>query len=621
MLETLRKATAGWIAKGLLALLILSFAIWGVADVFRGYGQGSLAKVGSTEITAEEFRRSYQLQSEAIRRQFQGRITPEQLRTFGLDQQILSRLIGSAAIDQHAAELQLALSDETLNAIMRRDPQFTSVDAAARQEGLSRQGYIVQRRQDEIRTQLTDALLGAAITPKTLIDLLYKHREEARTVSHFTIDPTKVVKIADPDEAKLVELYESAKRQFVTPETRKVAVALLTLEGVKAQITVTDAEARAAYDADKPRYVIAEKRKLQQIPFKDRASAETARAAIVAGQSFVDAAKAAGATETDIDLGARTRTDLIDPKIADAAFKLEKGKVSDVVEGKFTTVLLLATEIEPGRERPFEEVKADIISGISGQQAAALLQKLHDQIDDLRAGRKPLKDIATQLKLKFVEVAQLDKTGLGADAKPVIEGPAGPRIAQAAFEGKVGVEADTVDIPDGYAWVDVVAITPERQKELAEVRDDVKAVWIDLERRRQLSALAAKIADRAGKGEPFETLAAEVGGKIEVVKGFKRVGAQPTLTENAVQQAFILAKGKAGSAESKDGASRTIVRVDDIMLPGAIPPAEADKLQTEVARQAQNDVIVSYVAALQDRIGVTINQEVLRRATGADAQQ
>ena len=59
MLEALRRGASSWVAKGLLGLLVISFAIWGVADVFRGYGQGSLATVGAKEISVEEFQRAY----------------------------------------------------------------------------------------------------------------------------------------------------------------------------------------------------------------------------------------------------------------------------------------------------------------------------------------------------------------------------------------------------------------------------------------------------------------------------------------------------------------------------------------------------------------------------------
>src|SRR5919108_1624411 len=104
MLDALRRGAASWLAKTLLFVLVISFAIWGVADVFRGYGQGSLARIGAIEISTAEFQRAYQLQLDGLARQIGRRLTPEQARAFNLDARVLSNLLGAAAIDAHAAE-------------------------------------------------------------------------------------------------------------------------------------------------------------------------------------------------------------------------------------------------------------------------------------------------------------------------------------------------------------------------------------------------------------------------------------------------------------------------------------------------------------------------------------
>ena len=66
----MRKASSNWLGKTVMAVvmgvLIVSFGIWGIADIFRNYGQGSLAKVGSTEISAEQFRQTYTERLQAI---------------------------------------------------------------------------------------------------------------------------------------------------------------------------------------------------------------------------------------------------------------------------------------------------------------------------------------------------------------------------------------------------------------------------------------------------------------------------------------------------------------------------------------------------------------------------
>ena len=58
MLDSMRRGAQGWIAKILFGFLVVSFGIWGIADTFRGYGEGSLARVGKIEISTNEFQQS-----------------------------------------------------------------------------------------------------------------------------------------------------------------------------------------------------------------------------------------------------------------------------------------------------------------------------------------------------------------------------------------------------------------------------------------------------------------------------------------------------------------------------------------------------------------------------------
>ena len=129
MLDAMRRGAVNWLAKILLGLLVVAFAVWGVADVFRGYGRGTLARIGNTEISVDEYRQAYQDELASISRRLGGRrLTSEQAKLLGVEQRTLSRLIGAAAIDTHARELHLSLSDQGIADIIRQDPAFQGAD-------------------------------------------------------------------------------------------------------------------------------------------------------------------------------------------------------------------------------------------------------------------------------------------------------------------------------------------------------------------------------------------------------------------------------------------------------------------------------------------------------------
>ena len=106
----------------------------------------------------------------------------------------------------------------------------------------------------------------------------------------------------------------------MTPELRKVNVLLLSREEVKARLAVGEDEIKAAYERDKEKFNIPEKRRIPQIAFPDKAAAEKAYAELAKAKNFKEAVAKLGFKESDIELGLLARKDMIDPKIAEAVF-------------------------------------------------------------------------------------------------------------------------------------------------------------------------------------------------------------------------------------------------------------------------------------------------------------
>ncbi len=631
MLDALRRGATGWVAKIFLGLLILSFAVWGVADVFTGYNEGALARVGKKEITSDEFQRALQLEIDLLARQLGRRPTLEQARAFGIDQRVLSRLIGSAAVDAHAQQLRLSITDEAVAEAIRNDPSFQNPDGTfnrmalenvARQLGLSEYGFLALRRSEEIRQQLTDAITAGVRAPDALAEALHKYRNEARTVEHFTIDPGVAISLPEPDPAKLKEVYEANKERFMTPEYRKLAIINLNVDEVKKRVPITEEELAAAYEHDKARYEVPERRRVLQLAFENREEAEQAAAAIAQGKSFEEVAQERGIAEADYTLGLLSRSDMIDPAVADVAFSLENGAVSGVIDGRFSTVLVKVTEIQPGKQMSLDEVRDQVRDRLAQDKAGSELNRLYDEIDDRRFAGKPLKDIAEELSLPFIEVEATDRAGKAPDGSTALDVPDAQRILNAAFQGQVGFEGDAVELADGgYSWVDVISVTEARQRSFEEAEADVAALWREQEMRRLLSELGSKLAERAGQGESMEALAQEVGGKLETARNVKRLGGAPGLPDGAVGQAFITPQGGTGSAETRDGKSRVVFKVTEVIPAPPASPEELSQLRTELNRQLESDVLTGYLTALQDRIGVSINEAAYRRAVGITSEQ
>ncbi len=629
MLDALRRGSTGMVAKTLFGILVLSFAIWGIGPVFRNFGRGALAKVGPHDIRVEDFQRSLQDEIRAISRQTGRHITAEQARAAGLDQRVLAQLMAWAAVDTHADQLGLALSDKALIDGLKNDPNFKdpngnfsriAVDNFIQQMGMSKGGFVALRRRDELREQITAALMNGIAVPDSLVDLTNSWRNEKRVAQYFVIDADKAIKVPEPDDAKLRETYEANKSAFTSPEFRKLGVLILAIDDLKSKMEVSDAEIAAKYEESKDDYNTPERRRLQQIAFKDKAPAEAAKAALAGGKSFGDVAKELGAKDADIDLGLVSKDKLIDPKIADAAFALPKDAVSDPIEGRFATVLVHVSAIEPAVSRTLADVKDQVRDAIAKTKAQAQLQSLLDQVEDGRSAGKPLKDIAEQMKLQYLEVPATDRNNKTPDDKLAVALPDAAAVVKAGFDTQVGVQNEAVELHDGgFAWVDVLSVSDKKQKPFDEVKEQVKALAIAKERERLITELANKLVEKANTGADFASLAAEAGGaKVDTSLPFTRTTEAQGLPKDAVARAFTLAKDKAASSPEKD--TRIVYKVTEIT-----PAPEPTKEQrATIAKQLQGDLsteaLDQYIVALEDRLGVHVNQAEFKRVTGSDTE-
>jgi peptidyl-prolyl cis-trans isomerase D len=633
MLDAMRRGVTNLFTKLLLGLLVVAFAVWGIGDVIRTSGDTTLATVGKTEITTEEFRQAYNDEMQSIARRLGRKLTPEQAKIVGVESRALSRLIGYASLDLHARALGLAVSDNVIATIVRSDQAFheagqfspTKFRQLISQLGyVSEAQYIQARRRDIMREQLTETL-GTGVVPRTtLLEALHRYRDETRIIEYLAPDYEKLIKKAEPSETALRDFYQQNLRQYVALEHRKAKLLLLTRADALSRTPITDEEVKAAYAASKETFDIPEKRKIAQLTFPDKAAADKGYAELSKAKSFDEAAEKLGFPAADIDLGVLTRAEMIDPKIAEVAFALKKNELSQPVQGQFSVALVRVTDIQEGKQRTLDEVKAEITERLANERVGQQLGELHDKADAERAKGTPLKDIGEALKLPYSEIAEINRLGKTNDGKTVIDHADAGRIAEAIFEAIAGVETETLDLSDGgYAWFELVSITPERQKTFEEVKEEVLAHYLESEKGKDMVALAAKQVVRLESGDSLEAIAKDLGNaRIERSAPLKRTGAPPPgLPPAGVQEAFNLRKGGAAQVAAGDGKSRVIVRVADVIAAAPATPEQTVKLRDDVANQMRVDLLEQYVAGLRARYGFTVNEKVLKQALGPQPEQ
>jgi peptidyl-prolyl cis-trans isomerase D len=280
MLRGMRKASSNWLGKTIMAVvmgfLIISFGIWGIADIFRGFGQSTLAKVGRIEISTEQFRQLYTDKLQQIGRQFGRPLTMEQARAFGIDRQVLQQTIAEATLDEEARRLGLGQSDaETMRTILS-DPNFKGpgdkfdharFQATLRQFGFSEQRYLADQRKVSLRRQIAGTISAGVEPPKATIEALSHYQNEVRSIEYVKLEAAQAGTIDPPSPETLAGYFDDHKTQFRAPEYRKIAFVAITPEDIGKWTEVSDEDARKLFETRREKLGTPEKREVSQIVF------------------------------------------------------------------------------------------------------------------------------------------------------------------------------------------------------------------------------------------------------------------------------------------------------------------------------------------------------------------
>ena len=452
MLRGLRKASSSWLGQVVMAtvvgFLIIAFGIWGIADVFRGSGRQTVATVGNVEISADQFRQAYNDQLQQLQRQIGRPIPPEQARAFGLDRQVLQKLMTDAALNERARQLGLGIGDDEIARHILKDPSFrgingqfdqTRFEQTLRAYGFTEPRYVAKLRGDAVRGQLADSFVSGVTVPKTALEAFNRYQNEERNVDYVVLGPAAAGDIAEPSPEVLTKYFEDRQALFRAPEYRKVVLLALSPEEMAKTIEVSDADVKRAYEDRLSRFTTPERRDVQQIVFPNQEDADKAAQQLKDGTTFDALVKERGLKDTDINLGLVTKTGIVDPAIADAAFALQAGGTSDPIKGRFGITLVHVNKIEPQQVKAVcrRRSRAQARHCARPRQGEPSRIRINKVEDELASGAR-LDEVATKLNLPYRTIDAIDRSGRDPAGNPVADLPDSPGSPVRHIRGRGG---------------------------------------------------------------------------------------------------------------------------------------------------------------------------------------
>ncbi len=619
MLQSLRTLSKSWIFKGLMALLMVSFAIWGVGDIFRTHpGQREVARVGEISIPVQALDFRFQVALPEARQTLGPDLTPAQAKQMGLLDRTLNMLVEEASFDQEVNRLDLKLNDSFIFQQIARMPEMRDEtgrfnEALWRQvvgkSGLSERFFIQEKKKDMLRKLLLQTFVANAQPPKTLVDNLYRARGAKRVLEVVALRSDSQKDFPPPTADELKQFYEENEEQFTTPEYRGFTVARLLAEDVAKDVSVSDDDLRKAYETRGADFTRPEQRELVQLIFQDEAKARAFYDSLKTASSFADAARAKGLTP--VSLGKMDEKTIL-PELYAPVFGLQKGEASEPVQTALGWHVVWVKNIIEGGKPSFDNVKEELRAILRDERLGDVLTQGVNRLDDDLAAGKALEDIADSLKLRLMRVASVDSSGKTPDGKAMEAFPEATRALEAAFS--LGVNEAGQVLEDGkgnYFVVRTDKIEPSRLPPFEEIEPKVKALWTTARQSLEAAKAAEAIAERMRKGEPATRFAAEPGVSIRLSKPISQLGeTDKELPPGVLDQVFAMKKGDVIVAAGKTR-SYVMKLVDIVPVDPKRPGPARLKIVDELNELFRAGFLEQYALALRKDFPVRIRNDVL----------
>jgi peptidyl-prolyl cis-trans isomerase D len=623
MLQTIRSKTAGVVVKIMFAILVLSFAVWGIGDyAFLRQGEQVAIRVGDSKITPEQLSIEYRREVDRLRRSF-GQFDLELAKQIGLIDQVIERVVRDTLFEKEAARLGIVVSDDVVRARIAANPAFQGLGGTfdrnvfqrvLYENGYNEGQYVQLLRQELARAALVESVAAGSRAPDLLVDRLYRHRNERRIGETVFIPGSSIELVGEPDEAQLKSVYDDNPERFSEPEYRALTVLRVGADELAPMTEVSEDQLKEEFHNRIAEFRVEEKRDLEQMLFADEEAAKSA-AAKVAGVPFIDVAReAANQSPEQTRIEGSRKGDLV-PELAGPVFALPEGGVAGPIKSPFGWHVMRVAKIHPGKEPTLDELRGRLKENVARRLAAAAAYDAAVKVEDALGAGASLADAATKAGLNVVKLPAIDARGVNPKGEVELFLADTPEILQAAFQTPQGQDTQLTEARNGaYFIVHVDSVTPPRVKPIDEVKPQLVELWKAEQKSAGARKRAEQIVERVAQGKTLAEAAAEFNLKPEATPPVRRDGTaeQGRLPGEVAAQLFAAKPGDLGLAPAADG--HHVIRLVEIRP--ADPAADAEgveRLRDALGQQIGGDLVSELAAALRQRYDVSIDVQVIQR--------
>lgn len=618
-----RSFAKSWVAAILIGLLVISFAIFGINDVFTGGGGRDVVKAGDRTVSPQEFKLQFDQAKARLEEQAGQPIPLEDMVERGMHTQFLDSVAQEEGFYAWAWRAGIRPGKQLIIDQIRQVPAFFNQVTGAfdqdlyatrlAQENLTQAMFEQELRDGFSVNHYNAALFAGMRAPRIYGALVAGQGLESRDGRWFEVTQAMAGQAPAPTDEQLTAFMAETADRLRRPELRQVSMVRFTPAQVADQITVSDEEIRARFEFRREALSQPETRSFVTLSARDREAAARISDALRAGQSVAQVAEANEIQPVEYEN--RPQSAVTDQRVGAAVFGLESGAVSDPIQGSLGWTVAQVRSVTPGQAATLEATRDAIAAELREEAARAAVFDLVERYDEARQGGASMTDAAQRIGAQVVELPPMTAEG------QMITGQQAPEpVANAAFSLESGGESDVVDAgASQYFALRLNEITPAAMPELDDIRAPLAAQWTARENGRRLATFTEELAARlrGDDAEDIAEVAASVGAPLVVRTGVRQdQQTAESLGEGVLRGLFGQGEGQVFTGPASES-TFVVGHVDAIRAPvPALAAPIAEQLRPRLSMELVEELSLRARVRAGDEVEVRTDPALARRALG-----
>ena len=382
MLDIIRNLVSSIFGKILLAIMVLSFALWGVGDILSSGNSQLAAKVGNEKISLDEFYIKFQQTVRDYNQNTNSNLSLKEAYELKLHNLLLQDLIYSKMVNDYAKKRGIYLNEESLKSVISNLDEFK--DSNEIFSNIKYKNFILNNFQSEeaflreIENSIFQGIIFESFNADNyindaIINKLYDYEGEKRTISYFLLNKNEV-KI-DTNNNLINDYYLDNKSNYLIPEKTIIDFIEVNINDFKRKENINTVEAQDYYNNNIDQYTEEESRNIQFIRFSNESEAYDFYDAVVDKNinDFNEYIKINDFKLSNID---KFTGGTFSKNISEFIFKLDVNTLSEPISyDDLGFYLFKVNEVNDEKVIDFETVKNEIIEYLA-------LEAAYQEFDD-----------------------------------------------------------------------------------------------------------------------------------------------------------------------------------------------------------------------------------------------